>query len=93
MPIGSTIVEWLLGGLVSIFLGIVFAACGGVAGLLIFVATIKLGWFDGPGGGMMVFPLVFVPAFMFGVCGFGWTLNKIRKWQPNVNECHDYTQR
>ena len=46
------------------------AFAGGILGLLIFAFLVQRGWWDGPGGGMMIFPLVLIPAFGGGIYGF-----------------------
>jgi hypothetical protein len=65
--------------------GSVFALGAGFAGLLAFVFLVWRGWFDGPGGGMVIFPLFLVPAIAFGSYGFGSTLAKFRKARANSN--------
>jgi ABC-type molybdate transport system permease subunit len=46
------------------------AVVAGIAGLLTFAFLVQRGWWDGPGGGMMIFPLVLMPAFCGGIWGF-----------------------
>lgn len=66
-----------------ILFGIAFGAGGAIAGFLTFVFLVWLNWFDGPGGGMVVFPLVLVPAIGFGLYGFASTLIRSRKRQAD----------
>jgi hypothetical protein len=47
--------------------GLAFAAGGAVVGLLIFVFQVQRGWWDGPGGAMIVFPMVLIPALGCGL--------------------------
>lgn len=47
--------------LLSILSGIAFAIVGGAVGLAVFVGIVKrTNWFDGPGGGLALIPLVIV---------------------------------
>ena len=62
----------------SLLVGLLGAAAGGFAGLLTFIFLIRREWFDGPGGGMVVFPMVFLPAAGFGLYGFLSTLARLR---------------
>jgi hypothetical protein len=50
--------------------GLAFAAGGAVVGLLIFVFQVQRGWWNGPGGAMIVFPMVLIPALGCGLYGF-----------------------
>jgi hypothetical protein len=54
----------------SLLVSLAFAAGGGIVGLLIFMFQVQRGWWDGPGGGMIVFPMVVIPAVGCGLCGF-----------------------
>lgn len=58
------VVRTLLGGML-------YAVVAGFGGLLLFAVSVWFGWLDGPGGGMVVFPLVLVPAIGFGLYGLG----------------------
>ena len=71
----NTIVKALFTGL---FFGSALAVGGGFFGSLIFLITVWCGWWDGPGGGMVLFPLVLIPAI---ICGFyGFNLGVTRAW-------------
>jgi hypothetical protein len=59
--------------------GLAFAAGGGIVGLLIFAVQVQRGWWDGPGGGMIVFPMVLIPAGACGVYGFILARRKFQK--------------
>jgi hypothetical protein len=63
--------------------GVISGAGGAIAGFLIFVLLIRLNWFDGPGGGMAVFPLVLLPAIGLGIYGFARTLGKVRRQEAD----------
>jgi hypothetical protein len=54
----------------SLLVGLVFAAGGGIVGLLIFVFQVQRGWWDGLGGGMILFPVVLILAIGSGLYGF-----------------------
>jgi hypothetical protein len=65
----------------SLLVGLAFAAGGGIVGLLIFVFQVQRGWWDGPGGGMILFPMVLIPAGGCGLYGFIWSRKKFQE-QP-----------
>jgi bacteriorhodopsin len=63
----------------AVLIGMLFAAGGGVAGLVVVIILFMLNWFDGPGGGMAIVPFVLIPAFGFGYYGLASNLAKRRK--------------
>jgi len=75
------IIKALLYGL---FYGSALAIGGGIVGLLIFVITVWCGWWDSPGGGMVVFPLVLIPAVICGFCGFNMGVTRSRGKSENA---------
>ena len=62
----------------SLLVGLAFALGGGIVGLLIFGFLVQRGWWDGPGGGMIVFPMVLIPAAGCGLYGFISSWKRIR---------------
>ena len=54
----------------TLLVALAFAVVGGIVGLLIFAFLIQRGWWDGPGGGMMIFPMVLIPVIGGGIYGF-----------------------
>jgi hypothetical protein len=62
----------------ALLFGLVFAVSGAVAGVLIFMFQVQRGWWDGPGGGMVVFPMALVPALGCGIYGFVLARKKSR---------------
>lgn len=63
----------------SILVDLLAAAASGFAGFLTFLLLIRHGWFDGPSGGLVIFPLVFLPAVGFGLYGCLSALAKLRR--------------
>jgi phosphate/sulfate permease len=54
----------------TLLVSLAFAVVGGIVGLLIFAFQVQRGWWDGPGGGMIFFPMVLIPAIGSGLYGF-----------------------
>jgi hypothetical protein len=71
--LANTIVKALFTGL---FFGSALAVAGGFIGFLLFFVTVWFGWWDGPGGGMALFPLVLIPAILCGFYGFNLGVTK-----------------
>lgn len=67
----------------ALIIGLLAAIAGGFVGVLLFFLLIRMGSFDGPGGGMAVFPFVLVPAIGLGLYGFSVSLNKSRRRQTD----------
>lgn len=66
---------WLL----SIFSGVLSAATGGAAAIILFALMIRIGWLDGPGGGLVILPLMLVLGIPSGFCGFLFVLGKLNR--------------
>lgn len=66
---------WLL----SILVGVGCAALGGALGIVLFGITIALNWFDGPGGGLIIFPLVLICGSISGLLGWRYSLRTLSR--------------
>jgi hypothetical protein len=69
----------------TLLVSLAFAVVGGIVGLLIFAFQVQRGWWDGPGGGMILFPMVLIPAFGSGLYGFIFGLRKFQKLSAGPN--------
>jgi hypothetical protein len=63
----------------TLLVSLAFAFVGGIVGHMIFAFQVQRGWWDGPGGEMMLFPMVLIPAFGGGLYGFTFGLKKFQK--------------
>ena len=77
----NTIVKAFFTGL---FFGSALAIGGGFVGFLLFFVTVQCGWWDGPGGGIVVFPMVLIPAFLCGI--YGLNLGVTKAWAKAANQ-------
>jgi hypothetical protein len=71
--VANTIVKAFFTGL---FFGSALAVGGGFVGVLVFFITVQCGMWDGPGGGMVLFPMVLIPAILCGSYGFNLGVTK-----------------
>jgi hypothetical protein len=60
----------------ALLFGTLYGFGGAFVGFILFVVFIRLDWLADPGGGMALFPLVFLPAVGFGAYGFARGLRK-----------------
>jgi hypothetical protein len=73
--VAKTIIKAFFTGL---FFGSALAVGGAFVGFLLFFATVQCGWWGRPGGGIVAFPMVLIPAFLCGIYGFN--LGVTRAW-------------
>jgi hypothetical protein len=69
----------------SLLVGLAFSTAGGIVGLFVFALQVQHGWWDGPGGGMIVFPMVLIPAIVCGFYGYARTQRRLPRRKTNLS--------